>query len=71
MAQTPQNAQRRTPGAADATKPAALKASSARTPTHAVTGPTAWENGRDAVSTPDGPPPLRGTSASDADTACM
>lgn len=71
MAVTPQNAQRRTAGAPDATKPAQLKNGSGRTPTHAVTGPTAWENGRDAVSTPDGPPPLRGAAATDVDPACM
>lgn len=71
MTQTPQNAQRRTAGAPDTTKPASLAASTGRKPTHAVTGPTAWENGRDQVSTPDGPPPLRGSSASDADGACM
>lgn len=65
MAATPQNAQRRTPGAPDTTKPAQLAASTGRTPTHAVTGPAAWENGRDQVSTPDGPPTLRGTSAAD------
>lgn len=70
MAATPQNAQRRTPGAPDATKPAQLKASTGRQPTHAVTGPAAWENGRDPV-TPVGPPPLRGATAADADGACM
>ncbi|WP_042400178.1 hypothetical protein [Streptacidiphilus carbonis] len=71
MAATPQDAQRRTPGAPDSTKPAHLAASSARTPTHAVTGPAAWENGRDATSTPAGPPSLRGTAASDADPTCQ
>jgi hypothetical protein len=71
MAGTPQNAQRRTAGAQDATKPAQLAASTARTPTHAVTGPAAWENSRDPVSTPDGPPAVRGTAATDVDPACM
>lgn len=70
MAVTPQNAQRRTLGAPDATKPAQLAASTARTPTHAVTGPAAWENGRDPV-TPGAPPQLRGAAASDCDPACM
>lgn len=60
MAATPQGAQRSTPGAPDTTKPAQLSASQPRTPTHAVTGPAAWENGRDPVSTPAGPPPLCG-----------
>lgn len=70
MATTPQNAARRTPGAPDTTKPAQLAASAARTPTHAVTGPAAWENGRDPV-TPAGPPQLRGAAATDVDPACM
>lgn len=71
MAVTPQNAQRRTAGAPDTTKPAQLAASTARTPTHAVTGPTAWENGRDSTSTPAGPPPLRGTGPDDCNPDCM
>jgi hypothetical protein len=70
MSATPQDAQRRQPGAPDATKPAQLAASTARTPTHAVTGPPAWENGRDALSSPSGPPPLRGASADDAAPDC-
>lgn len=71
MGATPQNAARRTPGAPDATKPAQLKASTGRAPTHAVTGPAAWENARDPVSSPSGPPPLHGSSAADTDPACM
>jgi hypothetical protein len=63
MAATPQNAQRRTAGAPDSTKSAQLAASTARTPTHAVTGPTTWGNGRTPVSTPASPPPLHGTPA--------
>ena len=58
MGATPQRAQRRIPGAPDTTKPAQLAASAARTPTHAVTGPPAWENGRDTAWSPSGPPPL-------------
>lgn len=71
MAVTPQNSQRRTPGAPDTTKPAQLAASTARTPTHAVTGPAAWENGRDSTSTPAGAPPLRGASAGDCQPDSM
>ena len=63
---TSQDAQRNVPGAPDTTKPAALAASPARKPTHAVQGPGKWENGRDSVSTPSGPPPLHGCAAADA-----
>jgi hypothetical protein len=35
------------------------------TATPAVTGPAAWENGRDAVESPSGPPPLAGATARD------
>jgi hypothetical protein len=38
-----------------------------RVPTHAVTGPGAWENGRDTTSVPTGPPQLHGTAAA----ACL
>lgn len=65
MAVTPQDAQRRLAGAPDATKPASLAASQARTPTHAVTGPGQWENGRDTTWTPTGAPPLHGTAMGD------
>jgi len=58
---TPQDPQRNVKGAPDTTRPASLAASKPRTPTHAVQGPARWENGRDAVSTPSGPPPLHGT----------
>jgi hypothetical protein len=37
-----------------------------RADTTAVTGPTAWENGRDQVSAPSGPQ-LRGTGAADCE----
>jgi hypothetical protein len=70
MAITPQNAQQRTPGGPDSTKPASLKASTARRTTHAVSGPTAWENGRDPVAQAGGPV-LRGAAAPDVDPACM
>jgi hypothetical protein len=66
MTTTPQEPQRHVPGAPDTTKPASLAASTARTPTHAVQGPAKWENGRDANSTPSGPPPLHGAGAQDA-----
>jgi hypothetical protein len=36
-----------------------------RTPTAKVTGPPAWENGRDRVYTPAGTPPLHGAGAAD------
>jgi hypothetical protein len=59
MATTPQGAARHTPGAPDSTKAPRGPAGPLpkHTPTHAVTGPTAWENGRDTTSTPSGPPP--------------
>lgn len=70
MAVTPQDAQRRVAGAPDTTKPASLTASTARIPTHAVTGPSAWENGRDVNFTPSGPPPLRGSAPADVLPDC-
>lgn len=72
MAGTPQVSSRRVPAAPDSTKPAAP----VRNPGHpalnvtphaaapAVTGPPAWENGRDAVSTPRGGPPHKNPGAS-------
>jgi len=63
MAATPQDAQRSVPGAPDTTRPASTASLPARKPTHAVQGPARWENGRDAASTPSGPPPLHGTPA--------
>lgn len=48
-------------GAPDTTKPAKLATGSQRTPTHSVQGPAKWENGRDTVTTPSGPPPLHRT----------
>lgn len=62
MTTTPAEPQRSVKGAPDTTRPAKLAASPARTPTHAVQGPASWENGRHAVSTPSGPPPLHGTA---------
>ena len=62
----PQDSQRSVPGAPDTTKPAQLERLPARTPTHAVQGPPRWENGRDAVSTPSGPPPLHQAPAASA-----
>lgn len=66
MATTPTSPQRRASAAPDTTKPAAAPrnpghpslamTTHARTPQ--VTGPSAWENGRDSVSTPSGTPPL-------------
>jgi hypothetical protein len=76
---TPTDAQRRVPGAPDSTMTAQhrLPVSGAgpltlrkRTPTHAVTGPGAWENGRDQTSTPSGPPPLNGAGAGDCKPDC-
>lgn len=71
MAATPVSPQRRASAAPDTTKPptpahnpghpSLNMATHSRAP--AVTGPAAWENGRDAVSTPTGSPPLRAPSA--------
>jgi hypothetical protein len=41
-----------------------------RSPTAAVTGPPAWENGRGRVSTPTGAPPLHGTAPADCMPGC-
>lgn len=60
---TSQSAQRNVPGAPDSTRPASLAALPSRKPTHAVQGPAKWENGRDAATTPAGPPPVHGTPA--------
>lgn len=73
---TPVSAQRRIAAAPDTTSPAPHRLPVSgpekgqmtlrrRTPTAAVTGPPAWENGRDSTSTPSGTPPLRGTTAAD------
>ena len=60
---TPIGKQRYRPGAADSTMPASTalpsNASGAltlsqRRPTHTVTGPSAWENGRDKVAVAGG-----------------
>lgn len=65
MGTTPQDAQRHVKGAPDTTKPASTVHLPQRTPTHAVQGPAAWENGHGQVSTPSGPPPLHGATAQD------
>jgi hypothetical protein len=71
---TPVSAQQSRPAAPDSTKAPQHKlpvsgagslTMAKRTPTAAVKGPGAWENGRDTVSTPSGKPPLRGTTAVD------
>jgi hypothetical protein len=71
---TPTGAQRNTPAPADHTKApqhrlpvnqAGPMTLTAHTRTPAVTGPSAWENGRDPVESPSGPPPLAGASAQD------
>lgn len=76
---TPTTPQRRIPGAPDSTKTPQhrLPVSGAgpmtltkRTPTHAVTGPSTWENGRDQTSTPSGMPPLAGAGAADCMPDC-
>ncbi|HLK78602.1 MAG TPA: hypothetical protein VKU77_33750 [Streptosporangiaceae bacterium] len=66
MGTTPQDAQRNVKGAPDTTRPAATVRLPQRTPTHCVQGPARWENGRDTVSTPAGPPPLHRATANDA-----
>lgn len=78
MATTPTGAQRNVAAPADSTKrpqhrlpvntsgPMTL---TAHTRTPAVTGPSAWENGRDAVDSPSGPPPLAGATPQDVHPA--
>lgn len=62
--QTPASPQRSVPAGADSTKAAQHKlpvsgagplTMTKRTAVPVVTGPSAWENGRDKVSTPSGP----------------
>lgn len=74
MAMTPTSAQRSAPGSVNSTKAAQHRLPvnqagpltlTAHTRQPAVTGPGAWENGRDPVESPSGAPPLAGASAQD------
>jgi hypothetical protein len=58
---TPQNAHRHVPGPPDTTKPAKVATGTARTPTHAVTGPPSPPGNGKPVTARTSGPALHGT----------